>query len=105
MWLVPARFMCDKHLLGEHLELHMFVGSIKKGISMGGYLDGLLDTSKLLSRHKELVQEMQRRGMRHVSPLSFIPFKKEGWVDVIESFCILSERCPYCRSRMVDITL
>lgn len=38
MWMVPPRHMCRKHLLGEHVELHMFVGSIKNGVRVEGYL-------------------------------------------------------------------
>ena len=30
MWLVPPQLMCDQHLLGEHLEMHMFIGTIRK---------------------------------------------------------------------------
>lgn len=31
MWLVPPSHMCRKHLLGEHVELHMLLGTLKKG--------------------------------------------------------------------------
>lgn len=37
MWLVPTRFVRRKHLLGEHVEHHMLVGSIHKGLSMAGF--------------------------------------------------------------------
>ena len=30
-WYVPAECMCRQHLLGEHCEHHMFVGTLKKG--------------------------------------------------------------------------
>ena len=36
MWMVPVQYMCRKHLLGEHVEHHMLVGSIHKGLSMRG---------------------------------------------------------------------
>jgi hypothetical protein len=29
MWMVNPRIMCGNHLLGEHLETHMFYGIIK----------------------------------------------------------------------------
>ena len=34
MWLVPPSHMCRKHLLGEHVELHMLLGTLKKGKSI-----------------------------------------------------------------------
>ena len=33
MWNVDVTKMCNKHLLGEHVEMHMFVGIIIKGTS------------------------------------------------------------------------
>ena len=43
MWMVDPKIMCRKHLLGEHVEHHMFVGTINKRISIVGYLrDNLL---------------------------------------------------------------
>jgi len=70
MWQIPPEAMCRKHLLGEHVEMHMFAGSLVKGISMKGYIDnGLLDLPLLKERHDELVSEMERRGYNHKSPL------------------------------------
>jgi hypothetical protein len=70
MWMVDPRILCDKHLLGEHCELHMFLGSMKKGISMESYIkNNLLELSSLEKRHTELVKEMKRRGMNHKSIL------------------------------------
>ena len=39
MWMVNPEILCRKHLLGEHVELHMLVGWIIKGKSIQGYLD------------------------------------------------------------------
>ena len=35
MWMIDPKLLCRKHLLGEHLEIHMFVGTINKGINVG----------------------------------------------------------------------
>lgn len=43
MWMVPPELMCRQHLLGEHVELHMFVGAINKGtsvVTLPGYCEG-----------------------------------------------------------------
>lgn len=67
----PA-LMCRKHLLGEHVEMHMFVGVLNRGTSVDGYmLDGLLDLGKLHARHDIVVAEMLARGMNHNSPLGY----------------------------------
>jgi len=76
-WLVNPQLLCHKHLLGEHVEHHMFIGTIKKGVSVDGYMqNGLLDPAKLYTRHAELVAEIERRGYSHYSPLEVIDVSK-----------------------------
>lgn len=36
MWNINPRYMCRKHLLGEHVETHMLVGSLRKEKSVQG---------------------------------------------------------------------
>jgi len=99
MWNVEPKTMCRQHLLGEHNETHAFVGSINKGISMKGYIEkGLLSTRTLELRHGALVEEMLRRGYNHKSPLPLI--KEYGWDGVVDGEAnkkLLSERCPECK--------
>lgn len=58
-------------LLGEHVELHMLLGTLKKGKSITGFLSGgLIDPCRMYKRHGELVREMERRGYAHNSPLT-----------------------------------
>ena len=73
MWNVNPKTLCRKHLLGEHLEIHMFVGSINKKISMKGYLEkGFLESSK------------------------------SGKVDIQNSIKILTEKCQECSKKMFN---
>jgi len=66
MWMVNPKIMCRQHLLGEHVEIHMFVGTLSRGKSVKGYLEkGLLEVHNLYWRHEELVEEMKRRGTVH----------------------------------------
>jgi hypothetical protein len=90
--------MCRKHLLGEHVELHMLVGTINKGRSIEGYVNnGLCEPHHIVSRHEELVEEMLRRGYNHNSPLNFEWIGEEiGDVNVAASILDLVERCPEC---------
>ncbi|RJQ27286.1 hypothetical protein C4577_01590 [Candidatus Parcubacteria bacterium] len=101
MWKVDPKIMCRQHLLGEHLETHMFLGSIVSGKSVDGFLTkGLLEIHNLQSRHDELVGEMTRRGYRHISSL-IIPSKvailQIGYIDEQKSLQELLSRCPKCR--------
>ena len=92
--MVDPQTMCRKHLLGEHVECHMFNSTINKGISIGGYLDkGLLEIHNLQKRHDELVKEMQRRGYQHKSPLVFYTAAKEGKIDADANCVELCRRC------------
>lgn len=101
MWLVRPDLMCNQHLLGEHVELHMLVGSINKGISIKGYIDkGLVEIPLVRQRHKELEDEMIRRGMNHQSPLPKFSTKYVGYVDDIANKIILAERCKRCRLKI-----
>lgn len=97
LWLVDPKTLCDKHLLGEHNECHMFVGTLLKKKSVQGYLDkGLLQTHSIARRHAELVNEMIRRGMNHQSPLPVFPFRIEGNISIENNYRELRTRCKRC---------
>lgn len=106
MWMVDPKIMCRKHLLGEHAELHMFVGTIRKGVSLAGYVSrGLVDTTQIVSRHEALAQELLDRGYNHVSPMIHIDTLKIGKVNSDNSLRELSRRCPDCAKRILDDSL
>ena len=102
-WLVDPSMLCRKHLLGEHVEHHMFMGTIMKGTSVAGYLrDGLLEPRTLQKRHAELVDEMHKRGYNHKSPLldvdiSHLPY---GKIDIARNIEDLRNRCEECARRI-----
>jgi hypothetical protein len=101
MWMVEPGMMCDKHLRGEHVECHMFVGTIRQGKSLAGYVrDGIVDTSLIKERHDQLAAEMVLRGGKHKSPIEQPDCERQGRVDVHESAVELARRCPVCRSKM-----
>jgi hypothetical protein len=98
MWMVNPKTMCRQHLLGEHVECHMFVGTIKRGKSIKGYLDkGLLEIHNLQKRHQDLAQEMERRGYKHKSPLEFVTIIKSGKINRKENVIQLNNRCQKCK--------
>lgn len=102
MWNVPTNIMCRQHLLGEHSETHMFLGAIKRGTSLLGYINSnLFDMATLKERHEDLVKEMEDRGMLHLSPLEDItgpstPINKELSLED------LLGRCENCKGRYED---
>lgn len=104
--MVPVWALCNKHLTGEHVEHHMFVGSLQKQISMDGYVaNNLMEPLKLRERHDALAVEMGKRGMNHKSPLPeySLAYLPEGiikaTVDVKSSWLDLVGRCPDCKAR------
>jgi hypothetical protein len=99
MWGIDPKKLCRKHLLGEHVEMHMFAGTIKKGISISGYLSrGLVNPREIQSRHDLLSEEMQKRGYNHQSPLSIdcsvLPYIP---VNITYNELELKRRCQECR--------
>lgn len=104
MWMTPLHLMCHKHLRGEHVECHMFVGSIRKGKSMAGFIeDGLLHVASLQERHDAIAAEMVDRGGNHQSPLVFDGSQYTGdddRIDVYANILELARRCPDCYDRI-----
>jgi len=108
MWMVDPELMCDRHLLGEHVELHMLVGCIKRGKSLKGYIEnGLVELESIFRRHAELVIEMNDRGFKHDSHISmgdalavYRRAKYErSYVDASASLRELHRRCAACAER------
>ncbi len=102
MWMVDPRIMCRQHLLGEHAEIHMFVGAIDSGCSVKGYVEkGLLEVHNLHERHEELVREMKRRGYRHNSEVDkkWRQAEQLGSINKEKNLRQLLDRCSRCRER------
>ncbi|MCK9292738.1 MAG: pyrimidine dimer DNA glycosylase/endonuclease V [archaeon] len=105
MWMVPVSKMCRKHLLGEHVEIHMLVGTILRERSIEGYIkNDLIEPKSIYKRHQEIVEEMLKRGYNHNSPLLEINFSSkvikpylEHKVDSKKSYLDLIIRCKDCR--------
>jgi hypothetical protein len=98
MWNIDPSTMCRSHLLGEHLEMHMFIGSINTGKSISGFIkNGLVNPKEIKTRHDSLALEMLKRGYSHNSPIEFncenLP---DGYVDVEKNKQLLHSRCYTC---------
>lgn len=112
MWNIEPKYLCDKHLLGEHVEMHMFIGTLRKNKSTIGYINNkLVDLPSIITRHDELAQEMYNRGMKHQSPMTDEDsrilkdyIRRNTYtlysVDVKANIIDLSNRCEKCRKRL-----
>jgi len=105
MWLVRPRLLCREHLLGEHSELHLLVGTVDnhphgRAIVESYIDDGLVALDLVEHRHEALAREMQSRDYDHDSPLSFDnPYDLCGTVDRAKSTRELRRRCDKCDER------
>jgi hypothetical protein len=100
MWMVDPKKLCRKHLLGEHVECHMFAGTLIKNISIDGYIKkGLVEVHNLKYRHDQLAEEMKARNYNHKSPMQAFESFELGFIDSIKNLKILRERCIECKRR------
>jgi len=103
--MVSPKILCNKHLLGEHNELHKLVGYLKTKKSIKGWIESnCLELESIEKRHKNLASEMAKRGYSHKSPLKVSRknldcYKKYQYVKVRrkDSFNDLLKRCKKCR--------
>jgi hypothetical protein len=102
MWMVEAKMLCNRHLLGEHGEIHKHRHVFVKGYKIEGR-KGQIEPASMGSRHDELVREMFRRGMQHKSPYSqpdLSGYDLTGFVvDRSASLADLIGRCQDCKER------
>lgn len=75
IWDIDPKYLCRKHLLGEHRELHGLWNILTTHGGKGGYSRHpetrrwIGKLKALYNRHEALAAEMQKRGYRHLSPL------------------------------------
>jgi hypothetical protein len=112
--MVNPKILCTKHLLGIHVELHMIVGTLQKKKKIDGYIqNNLIEPLSIITHHSEIVQEMNRRGMNHQSPLPETEISRLTYyldntirnykIDKESSLIELLRRCPICSQRFKDL--
>lgn len=104
--MVDPVTMCDRHLLGEHVEIHMLAGTLARRRSIDGFIaKGLLEPAAMQERHERLREEMGRRGFTHRSPLpetdlGYLSMEaRRARVDTAVSAAELARRCEGCREK------
>jgi len=107
MWMINPKLMCDKHLLGEHGEIHKHKHNFEKKHKMDGRLAPIIqiEPMSMQIRHDYLVEEIIERGMNHKSPfvqpdVSYLGENANAKVDIVKSVIDLRYRCKECRKRI-----
>lgn len=107
MWMVDPKFLCRKHLLGEHGEIHKHRHCFEKKFNMSGRINQIFPR-EMQSRHDELAEEMLKRGYNHKSPfiqpdVEYLPEEVLNAVPNIEfNISDLITRCPDCKERFLN---
>ena len=85
IWDLEPKYLCQKHLIAEHRELHGIWNIItqdKIGYSRHPETKRWVGKLKALyQRHEQLVAEMKKRGYKHDSPLDKSLAKGKGIQD------------------------
>lgn len=108
MWMIKPEKMCNKHLLGEHGEIHKRHHTFVKKYNILGRIYPVvqIEPSSMKIRHDKVAKEMLKRGMNHNSDYEQpdISYLREDLrnakVNVDISKKDLIERCEKCKKRI-----
>ena len=109
MWMVNPKFLCRKHLLGEHNEIHKHKHNFEKKHKISGRIFPivLIEPNNMESRHDELVEEMVSRGYNHQSPYSqpslshLVSEERYAKANLHYNIVDLCIRCADCRKNIL----
>jgi hypothetical protein len=109
VWDIHPKYLCRKHLLAEHRELHGLWNILTKHKGKGGYsrhpetLRWVGKEKVLYLRHEGLVKEFNKRGYQHLSPLNkrFITgsSRQKVFINTIKEQKIILKNKP-CECRL-----
>ena len=108
MWMVSPELLCQKHLIGEHGEIHKHRHNFEKCHKITRRIFPIvqIEPMQMEFRHNELVKEMKLRGLNHFSPyqqpdVSYLnDSERLAKVDIKNSLKDLSNRCPECARKI-----
>lgn len=96
-----------KHMLGEHLEAHIFVSKMQKEYSLNGYSAGSMffGAAYIKFRHDWIASLLEG----HTTPLSLdgidrwkYPLVEPTNADMLKSVKDLLSRCPECGQKHLE---
>lgn len=109
MWMIDPRLLCNKHLIGEHGEIHKHLHNFIKKHKIDGRIYPIvqIEPSSMEKRHNELEKEMEIRfNKKYNSPykqpdISYLPIKQQkAIVDIKQSIQDLYNRCENCKQKI-----
>lgn len=108
MWMVDPKLLCDKHLIGEHGEIHKHKHIFEKKYKITKRISPVvqIEPESMEIRHNILAEEMLRRGFNHNSPyiqpnLDYLNNNERyAKVDINNSLADLSNRCENCKKKI-----
>jgi hypothetical protein len=111
MWMIDPKYLCRKHLLGEHGEIHKHRHNFVKNHRISGRIFPVvtIEPISMEKRHDKLAKEMLKRGYNHQSPYyqpDLTLYKKEEIdvkVNLEESKKELQKRCSECRKKINNL--
>ncbi len=109
IWDINPKYLCRKHLLAEHRELHGLWNILTKHKMKGGYahhpetLRWAGKNRALYKRHQLLVMEFKARNYKHYTPLD----KKLATGQIKQDFFInsLAEQRKILKNKPCDCFL
>lgn len=108
--MIDPKLLCNKHLLGEHGEIHKHKHNFEKKHKIDGRLNPIvqIEPNSMKVRHDELCKEMEFRKMNHNSPydmpdLNYLSDEhRYAKVDLNISIVDLCNRCDECNLKILD---
>lgn len=109
--MVNPKLLCNKHLFGEHGEIHKHRHNFVKKHSVSGRLNPIvqIEPKSMKKRHDELTKEMERRtGKKYFSEyeqpdISYLSIhERKAEVNIKKSLQDLICRCEDCKERILE---
>lgn len=113
MWMINPKLLCDKHLVGEHGEIHKHRHNFIKHHNIKGRIEPItqIEPASMKIRHDELAKEMLARGFNHQSAyvqpnIDYLSnHYQSAKVDINISITDLMKRCENCKRRIEKCTI
>lgn len=106
--MINPIFMCVRHRVGEHGEIHKFRHNFVKQHSITGRISPIvqIEPNSMKKRHDELAKFLNHKSEYIQPDLSYLKDEERyAKVDIEISIRDLKERCPDCRKLLVEAGL
>lgn len=103
--MLPPEWLCRKHLLCEHRDLHRFRYHFTSRYTIEKWR-GQIEPAAMRARHEQLVAEIEARGYQHSTPyrqpaIAHLPDEdRYQQVDRSKAAAELRVLCEDCRRQM-----